>query len=84
MPPRKTTSGKRHQEVVAEPKVALEEKGKFQNEATRVEEAKTTLLARDPTIQNLNKQITTLTREKSEALKDSEAANKRADEMVFV
>jgi hypothetical protein len=28
-------------------KVALEEKGKFQNEATRVEEAKTTIPARE-------------------------------------
>jgi DNA recombination protein RmuC len=77
-----TESDQRHQEVVAELKIALEEKGKFQNEATRVEETKTTLAARDTSIQDLNTQITTLTREKGEAVKDSEAANKRADEMV--
>ena len=63
-------------------KVALQEKGQFQNEATRVEEAKTTLLKRDAEIQSLNARITVLDREKTEALKDAEAANHRAIEMV--
>jgi DNA recombination protein RmuC len=77
-----TESDQRHQDVVAELKIALEEKGKFQNEATRVEETKAALAVRDATIDELNTKITTLTREKGEAVKDSEAANKRADEMV--
>jgi DNA recombination protein RmuC len=75
-------SDRRHEKAVAELKVALEEKGKFQNEATRVEETKTALAARDTTIHGLNGQITTLTREKGEAVRDADAANKRADEMV--
>jgi chromosome segregation ATPase len=63
-------------------KVALQEKGQFQNEATRVEEAKATLLERDAEIQSLNARITVLDREKTEALKDAESANNRAIEMV--
>ena len=72
----------RQEITTAELKKALEEKGKFQNEATRVEEIKIALTARDTTIEGLNSQITTLTREKAEAAKEAEAANKRADEMV--
>src|SRR6266851_4972633 len=77
-----TESGQRYTEVATELKRALEEKGQFQNEATRVEETKATLLERDTQIQSLNARITDLEREKTEALKDAEAANKRAIDMV--
>jgi chromosome segregation ATPase len=68
--------------LAAELKVALEEKGRFQNEATRVEETKETLLERDRQIESLNARVTDLEREKTEALKDAEAANRRATDMV--
>jgi DNA recombination protein RmuC len=42
----------------------------------------TALTARDTSIQALNTQITALTKEKGEAVRDADAANKRADEMV--
>ena len=77
-----TESGQLFTEIAAELKRALEEKGQFQNEATRVEETKATLLERDAQIQSLNARITDLEREKTEALKDAEAANKRATDMV--
>lgn len=79
---RTTDADQRAAEVSAELKLALEEKGKFQNQATRVEETRATLLERDSEIQALNGRITILDREKTEALKDAEAANNRAVEMV--
>lgn len=75
-------SGQQYTEIAAELKIALEEKGQFQNEATRVEEMKETLLARDTQIQSLNGRMTCLEREKTGAVKDAEAANNRATEMV--
>jgi DNA recombination protein RmuC len=75
-------SEQRYSEIAAELKIALEEKGHFQNEATRVEEVKAALLERGTQIQSLNIRVTDLEREKTEALKDAEAANKRATEMV--
>jgi DNA recombination protein RmuC len=72
----------RHDAVAAELKAALEEKGKYQNEAARVDEARATLLQRDGEIVALNQRITVLEREKTEAQKDAEAANRRADEMA--
>jgi DNA recombination protein RmuC len=75
-------SDQRSAAVAAELKIALEEKGKFQNESTRVEETKVTLLSRDAQIESLDARITDLEREKTEALKDAEAANKRATDMV--
>ena len=77
-----TESDRRFTEIASELKLALEEKGQFQNEATRVEETKATILERDTQIQSLNARITDLEREKTEALKDAEAANKRATDMV--
>lgn len=71
-----------YSEIAAELKVALGEKAQFQTEAARVEETKATLLERDAHIQSLNARITDLEREKTEALKDAEAANRRATEMV--
>jgi DNA recombination protein RmuC len=73
---------KRYAELAAELKVALEEKGRFKNEATRVEESKAVLVEREDQIRLLNSQITDLAREKTEALKDAEAANERANEMI--
>ena len=75
-------SERRYSEIAAELKVALGEKAQFQTEAARVEETKATLLERDAHIQSLNARITDLEREKTEALKDAEAANRRATEMV--
>lgn len=75
-------SDDRHAETARELKTALEEKGKYQNEATRVEETRATLLERDKKIQTLNDRIMILDREKTQALKDAEAADKRAIEIV--
>jgi DNA recombination protein RmuC len=75
-------SDRQYAEIAAELKIALEEKGHFQNEATRVGETKETLLERDTQIQSLNDRINDLEREKTGALKDAEAANRRADDMV--
>ena len=72
----------RHAETAAELKTALEEKGKFQNEASRVDEIKQALNGRDGEVKSLNDRIANLDREKTEALKDAEAANKRAEDMV--
>jgi DNA recombination protein RmuC len=75
-------SDQRYADITAELKISLEEKGQFQNEATRVQETKAILLERDAQIQSLNVRMTDLEREKTESLKDAEAANKRAVEMV--
>jgi len=72
----------RSRQIADELKAALEEKGRFQNEATRVEETKATLLERDTQIQSLQSQVQVLEREKAEAVKDAEAADRRATEMV--
>jgi DNA recombination protein RmuC len=68
--------------IAAELKIALFEKGQFQNEATRVEESKATLVERDSQIQSLTIKLMELDRIKTEALKDAEAANRRATEIV--
>ncbi len=75
-------SSQRLSSIAEELKVVLEEKGRLQGEAARVEEIRGTLLERDKQINSLNDQIMVLGREKTEALKDSEAANRRAVEMV--
>lgn len=75
-------SDERHAKAAAELKTALEEKGKYQNEAARVEETRAALVQQDTKIQALNDRITILEREKTEALKDAEAANKRAEDIV--
>lgn len=72
----------RLENTMMELKATLEEKGRFQNEATRVEEIKFALAERDATIKSLNEDITKLDREKTQSIKDAEAANKRADAMV--
>jgi DNA recombination protein RmuC len=77
-----TESDQRFAELATELKVALEEKGRFQNEATRVEEAKALALERETQIQLLNTRIVELDRERTEATKDAEAANNRATDMI--
>jgi DNA recombination protein RmuC len=77
-----TESEQRSGRLADELKIALAEKGRFQNEATRVEEKRLLLLERDTQIQSLQVGMGTLEREKTEALKDAEAANRRATEMV--
>ena len=77
-----TEAEQRHTDISAELKLVLQEKGQFQNEATRVAETKAVLLERDTQLQSLNARITDLEREKAGALKDAEAANNRATEMV--
>jgi DNA recombination protein RmuC len=69
-------------QVDAELKDALEQKGKFQNEAVRIDEVKTSLAEKETKIKSLNEQVVTLDREKTEALKDAEAANQRAIDLV--
>jgi DNA recombination protein RmuC len=68
--------------LTEELKVALGEKGRFQSEASRVEELRTSMLDRENQIQGLTARIANIEREKTEALKDAEAANQRATEMV--
>jgi len=63
-------------------KIALEEKGRFQNEAVRVEEARDQVAERDNQIQTLQLRIEVLDRERFSALKDAEAANKRAEVII--
>jgi len=77
-----TESERAASEIAAELKLTLGEKARFQTEAARAEEAKTLILERDAYIQSLNGRISDLEREKIVALKDAEAANKRAVEMV--
>jgi DNA recombination protein RmuC len=73
---------KRHAETAAELKTAIEQRGKYQSEAARVDEIKTVLAGRDGEIRSLNERIADLDRQKTEALKDAEAANNRAVEIV--
>ena len=72
----------RYTETATELKTALEEKGKFQNEASRVDEIKQVLAGRHSEVKSLNDRIADLDRVKTEALKDAEAANRRAEDMV--
>jgi len=68
--------------IGVELKEALGEKARFQTEAARVEEVKTTIFERDTQNQSLNARIADLEREKTEAVKDAEAANRRAIDML--
>jgi DNA recombination protein RmuC len=79
---RSAESDKRYSDAAAELKTALEDRGKFQAEAARVDEIKAALGRRDDHVELLNNRIAALDRQKTEALKDAEAANKRADDMV--
>lgn len=65
---------RRSLQIADELKVALEEKGRFQSEATRVEETKALVVERDTRIESLQSQVQVLEREKAEAVKDAEAS----------
>jgi DNA recombination protein RmuC len=61
---------------------AIELKGKFQNEATRVDETRAELQKRVEEIDLLNKRINTLDIQKAEAVKDAQAAHSNAIDLV--
>jgi DNA recombination protein RmuC len=69
-------------ELNTELRTALEEKGRLQSEAARVEEVRTALKEREAQVEEINKRMVDLEREKIEAVKDAEAANQRATDMV--
>ena len=77
-----TESDQRSSDMAAELKMVLGEKARFQAEAARVEETKASLLERDTQIQSLHARNTDLERQKTEALKNAEAADQRATDMV--
>ncbi len=77
-----TESDRKFTELAAELKVALEEKGRFQNEATRIDEARAAVLEKEAQIQSLNARISGIEREKTEAIKDAEAANQRSIDLI--
>jgi DNA recombination protein RmuC len=77
-----TESDQRSSDLTAELKTVLGEKARFQAEAARVEETKASLLERDTQIQSLHARNTDLERQKTEALKNAEAADQRATDMV--
>jgi len=62
--------------------VAIEEKGRLQNEVTRIEETKAMIIERDRQLRALYARIEGLEREKTAALKDAEAANIRATDLI--
>jgi DNA recombination protein RmuC len=62
--------------------LAVEEKGRLQNEAARIEETRAMITERERQLQSLHMRIEGLEREKTEALKDAEAANTRATEII--
>jgi DNA recombination protein RmuC len=63
-------------------RVTLEEKGRLQGEAARIGEARALAVEKESMIQSLNSRVIDLERQKTEALKDAEAADRRATEMV--
>lgn len=69
-------------ELNAELKTALEEKGRLQAEAARVEEARTALKEKEAQVEEMGARMTGLEREKAEAVKDAEAANQRASDLI--
>ncbi len=68
--------------VEKELRTALEEKGRLKSEAVRVEEMKALVADRDSEIERLNVLLTELEVRKAEAVKDAEAARKRADDLL--
>jgi len=63
-------------------KVALEERGRFHSEATRVEEMRASVRENETKIVELVSQIANVEREKTEALKDAESADRRATDLI--
>ncbi len=72
----------KYSEINSELKITLEQKASFQSEAARTEEIKNALTDRDDTIEKLSERLKTLELEKAGAVKDAEAANQRAREIV--
>ena len=66
----------------AELKTALEEKGRLQAEATRVDEARAALKEKEAQVEVINARLNALEVEKSQAVKDAETASQRATEMI--
>lgn len=75
-------SSQRLVKLADELKATLEEKGQLQSTASRLEEVKEALLERDGRIDSLNAQIVSLERERAEAVKDAQAADRRATEFL--
>lgn len=73
---------KRWTDVAAELKITLEQKGQFESEAARVAETKALVFDREGQIQLLSAQIVALERDKTKAVKDAEAANHLAKQMI--
>ena len=69
-------------QVADELKAALEEKGRLRSEATRVEETKALVAERDTRIDSLQSQIQALEGEKAAAVKEAEAADRRATDLI--
>jgi DNA recombination protein RmuC len=63
-------------------RIALEQKGRYEAQAARVDEMGRVVADRDLQIGGLNTRLLELDREKTEALKDAEAASVRLDEMI--
>ena len=61
---------------------AVEEKGRLKSEVTRIEETRAAILERDNQLRSLYTRIEGLEREKTAAVKDAEAANARATELI--
>lgn len=78
----KLASDHLYSQANSELKATLEDKARFQAEAARVEEIKGTLHEHEIEIEHLRSNIATLEREKSEAVKDAEAAISRANEIL--
>jgi DNA recombination protein RmuC len=68
--------------INSELKTTLLEKGALQNEATRVQELRRTVVQRDQQNQLLNDRLIELEREKAQALEEAEGANQRATELL--
>jgi len=75
-------SSQRLIKLADELKAVLEEKGRLQGTASRLEEVQAVLLERDNRIDLLNAQIVSLERERAEAVKDAQAADRRATEIL--
>jgi DNA recombination protein RmuC len=69
-------------EVDNQLRAALEEKGRLQSEATRVQETRSILAERDSEIHDLQIRIANLEQERTEAVKDAEAASLRAADLI--
>jgi len=75
-------SGRQRTQLADELKAALEEKGRLQTTAARLDEVKAALAERGKQIDSLQDQIRCLDRGKTEAIKDAEAANQRATQTI--